>query len=203
MTRLIVGVTVLAACLSLAACLPLRPPSGSETEQGDPPFDTDFKRLPPLLSAISKADAVALYEGLPHQTFEKDRLEGEKATNKTVSLFGYPFYAAPLPLKSDDSKKLLAALSDARSYRDFGGEKLCGGFHPDYAVEFEVGKVKYHVLVCFGCGEAKLCGPKRGLRVDLSGDGQQDFAALLKPNRQNRPEKFELVVKPADLTPVR
>ena len=180
--------------LSLAACLPRTRPNG------DPrPADTDFGRLPELLRAISKAGKVALYERLPHQTFEKDQLESEK----TVTLSGYPFYADPLPLKPAYGKKLITALSDARSYRDFSGEKLCGGFHPDYAVEFQVGKATYHVLVCFGCGEAKLCGPKRDLRVDLSGDGKQDFAGLLKGYDQNRPEKPRPDVKPPHLTSAR
>ncbi|MEI8379822.1 MAG: hypothetical protein WCJ09_06825 [Planctomycetota bacterium] len=48
----------------------------------------------------------------------------------------------------------------------------CGGFHPDWCVEFIAGQDVYQVLVCFGCREARLYGPMNEVFSDLKKDLQ-------------------------------
>jgi hypothetical protein len=153
--------------------------------------DTDFKNLQPLAEAIAKADKVTLYEGLPHQVWEKELLDQELKEKQTVTDHGFPFYAGPLDLKPDDAKKLTALAADAKSFQKWSGYKRCGGFHPDYMVEWRVGKDVYRMHVCFGCHEVKVYGPKAELYCDMSDAGLHGLEAVLKPYRKNRPKAGE------------
>lgn len=148
---------------------------------------TDFTVLPKLAEAIGKADKVVLFEGLPHQGNETKLLKEELEKKKTVQIAGYPFYAETLDLKDGHGKKLTDLTAGKDTFRKFGGEKKCGGYHPDYAVEFVVGADKYHALICFGCHEAIIAGPKATVRCDINEDGYKAFADVLKGYKKNRP----------------
>jgi hypothetical protein len=134
-----------------------------------------------------QAEALVLHEGLPHQMFESDLLQEELRTKAVERLDGYPFYREPLALAAEDAKRLSRILGDPATYKPFSGEKLCGGFHPDYAVEWHVGSDRYLVLICFGCHEAKRSGPGLKTRDDLAYAAYNELQALLKGCRKNRP----------------
>lgn len=157
----------------------------AEEKPAKPP--TDFSVLPELAESIAKANKVILYEGLPHQFFERAVLEKELANKKTVTFAEYPFYADTLELKQGDTKQLISLGGDRETYREFRGEKKCGGFHPDFALEFHVGKEKYYTLICFGCHEAIVVGPKTTVRTDLGEMGYKSLQAVLKDYKKNRP----------------
>lgn len=135
---------------------------------------------------LQKADAVVLYEGLPHHLYEKDLLKEERETKEVVELHGYPFYKETLELKAKDEKRLTEILYDKSSYAVFEEEAKCGGFHPDYAVEWQVGSDSYHALLCFGCEEAKVFGPELEERYNLL--VEDELEKLLKGYQKNRPE---------------
>ncbi|HWU89392.1 MAG TPA: hypothetical protein VN253_19160 [Kofleriaceae bacterium] len=140
-----------------------------------------------LATAIDGADRMTLHEGLPHQHFERELLESERRSKPVRELDGYPFYQAPLALSAEDTKRLAQLLSDPATFQSFSGEKLCGGFHPDFAVEWQKGPRSYRALLCFGCGEAKLFGPGLDERYDLAKLAKSKLEALLGRYRQNRP----------------
>src|SRR6516165_3185263 len=96
--------------------------------------DTNFDNLKLLVEGVKKANKVVLYEGLPHQFFDKDLLEQELKNKKTVKVHDYPFYAETLALKDEDAKRLTELFCAADSFAKFRGPKRCGGFHPDYCV---------------------------------------------------------------------
>jgi hypothetical protein len=112
-------------------------------------------------------------------------MENERKAKETFDLHGYAFYREPLVLKAEDAEKLKALLADETQFSPFEGEKKCGGFHPDYAVEWTVEGQVYQCLICFGCFEVKMYGPGGETRLDISKAG---LAGLLKPYRKNRPE---------------
>jgi hypothetical protein len=157
---------------------------------GLPEPSKNFDDLKPLAATIAKADKVILHEGLPHPSEDKS-FENEKKTKKTFDIGGWLFYAEPLAPKDEDVKKLTELLKAETTFAAFGGVKKCGGFHPDYAVEWQVGKDRYYALICFGCHEAKVYGPEKAAYVDIHKDGYDSLTRLLKPYRKNRPERGE------------
>ncbi len=138
-------------------------------------------------STIRQADRLTLHEGLPHQMYESAALATEKKSKPTVNLHGFSFYRESLELKAGDDEELKALLGDPRTFEPFAGEKRCGGFHPDYAVEWSVGGKVHTVLICFGCGEVKLYGPTGETRYDIQQDVRKRLENVLKPYRKNRP----------------
>jgi hypothetical protein len=137
--------------------------------------------------AVRQADRVVLYEGLPHQLFEKRLLAEERRTRVVEELNGWPFYQEPLALSARDAERLSGFLGDPATYLPFKGEKLCGGFHPDYAVEWHVGASRYRALLCFGCGEVMLFGPEVESRNELDKAAGKALVELLKSYRKHRP----------------
>ncbi len=142
---------------------------------------------PPETTTLKNADRLVLYEGLPHQMYEAQALEAERKEKPIITLHGFPFYRETLDLKPGDDERLKALLSDRRSFSPYAGEKKCGGFHPDYAVEWSAGGRTYQALICFGCFEAKIYGPHGGTTYDVGSDVQNQFKGLLTPYRRNRP----------------
>lgn len=141
----------------------------------------------PYLEAVRRADKVILYEGLPHPSYEKEVLAEEKKNKSVRELHGQPFYEAPLDLSAEVAKQLRELLGHAATYEPFEGEKKCGGFHPDYAVEFTLGADRYLAQICFGCKEVKLFGPNVKTRHDLSKGPCEKLKKLLENYRKNRP----------------
>jgi hypothetical protein len=145
---------------------------------------TDQQRL---ADGITRAEKVVLYEGLPHQLFEKSLLDEELRTKKTIKVEGFPFYEEPLDLKEEHAKELTRLVSDAKSFQPHTEDKKCGGFHPDYLVEWRKGDEVYQCLTCFGCHEVKIAGPKVALHFDLVNEVQDRLTEVLKSYRKNRP----------------
>lgn len=145
--------------------------------------DSDEK----FAAAIAGADRMTLHEGLPHPRFERELLESERRSKPVRELDGDPFYQAPLAPSAADAERLTQLLSDPATFKRFSGEGNCGGFHPDYAIEWQKGSRSYRALLCFGCGEAKLLGPGLDQRYELAKLARSELHALLGSYRQNRP----------------
>ncbi len=146
----------------------------------------------PLSSASPDPDEITLYEGLPHQGYEAKRF-AEESKKPTIEKGGFPFYREPLTLKEADAKALGAVLARPDTFQPFGGEKKCGGFHPDYAIVVSASGEETTYLICFGCGEAKVYGPDRSeTRYDFGHDSKDPrLSAILKPYQKNRPMPIE------------
>jgi hypothetical protein len=145
---------------------------------------TDFANYKPLADAIAKAGKVVLYEGLPGEwSTDKPREE------KTVQLHGYTLYEKQLVLSDETAKKLTALFCAEATFKKWGGLKKCGGFHPDFCVEWRNGEDVYQVLICFGCHEVKCYGPKQELYCDIQEDAYKQFTAILTPLNTDSKEK--------------
>lgn len=137
-------------------------------------------------------DKVTLYEGLPHQLYEAERLVEERK-KPCIEKGGFPFYKDPLAIEEADAGALAAILANPDVFRPFGGEKRCGGFHPDYAIAVSAKGEEFTYLICFGCREAKVYRPDGSeTRYDLAPDASwQRLVAILKPYRKDRPTPIE------------
>ena len=123
---------------------------------------------------------------------EPERFQHEKSGSKPlIERAGYPFYREPLTSPADELKILSRSLSDPATYRPFSGEKKCGGFHPDYAVEWpgESPESTRVILLCFGCNEAKVIGPHGEHRYDLDRERRNEIRKILVAHWQNRPRQ--------------
>src|SRR5262245_8402602 len=112
-----------------------------------------------FVQAVAAADRVTLFEGLPHPTYEPEFFANERA--KPVREFaGFPFYPEPLDWRDRDPSRLNSLLTAPGTLEPKNGkEKACGGFHPDYAVEWEPGPDRWRALICLHCKEVWLFGP--------------------------------------------
>jgi hypothetical protein len=165
----------LLACLLFAGCSPERK------------ADTRFEDNKALFASFRDADKLTVYEGLPHQVWESKQLDKEKQAKPTVQLHGFPFYRETLEVKADDQKALRKLLGDEGSFKQWMGEKKCGGFHPDYLVELRAGDTDYRFLICFGCQEVKVFEPEKSSRWDMTKETSKQLEGLLKKYQKNRP----------------
>jgi hypothetical protein len=138
-------------------------------------------------ATIKDADWITLYEGLPHKMYEPDVLKSELNSKPTVQMHGFAFYRDPLVLKDGDGEKLRNILGDPGTFTPFEEEKKCGGYHPDYAVEWSSRGRVYICLICFGCGEAKVYGRGGEQHFDVREAPEESLKAILCPYRKNRP----------------
>jgi hypothetical protein len=184
MSRLFLSLALLGAVGATAAL-------GQATERDNrrKSYAEEFKKVPAITGMLGKAKKVVLHEGLPHQTWEAKLLETELKTKKTVKLNDFPFYQVSPSLTDDAAKELTALFRRAGSLKPYAGPKRCGGFHPDYAVDYCVGTEVYRVLICFGCHEVKFYGPKTSVHCDVSNRALDELQTILKPYQKNRPAK--------------
>jgi hypothetical protein len=148
---------------------------------------------PQAYFTVRQADRLTVYEGLPHPRYEEAVFELELRTKPTTKLSGFPFYREPLNLKTDDVAELRSLLGASGTYQSHIDGKECGGFHPDYAVEWSSEGKIYRCLICFGCSEARFDGPEgRSTFYDLRSEGhgrdqKMRLLELLRTYRKNRP----------------
>ncbi len=163
--------------------------SGQKKSATGTEADTDFASNKAVFASIHAAGRLILYEGLPHHAFEAKELKLEKRKKRTMALHGCSFYRDHLKLSAYDQQRLKSLLGSEASFAKWSGEKRCGGFHPDYCVQMSVGRAAYRFLICFGCHEVKVYGPKHSLRCDIQRDAYVLLEKLLKKHRKNRPPK--------------
>jgi hypothetical protein len=152
------------------------------------PADRFEKQIKPLVAAIAKAQEVVVYEGLPHQYWESDRLAIELKEKRTLKIREFPFYEEPITINQEDSRRMSLLCSELTTFGRYRGPKSCGGYHPDWCVQFQDGDDVYQVLICFGCHEARLYGPKNEVFSDVSDDALKELVAHLSPLQRNRPK---------------
>ena len=153
-----------AASIAGCASRPVRPEPTTQL----PESERTLKDISVFIAAIAQAKTVTVYEGLPHQAFERDAYAIEVKRPDLVWFEGFPFYAKPLNVPEAEKKSLTAIVSRPTAHVPFRGYKACGGYHPDYAVVWtdRDGK-KSGSLICFGCHEWKNFTPAGRLYEDL------------------------------------
>jgi hypothetical protein len=138
-------------------------------------------------TTVAAAKSIVVFEGLPHQMWDKELLAVEIKRKDTRKIWEYPFYTPSVPAtNSNDLRKLL---SRSDSITVFGGPKLCGGYHPDYCISWQAGDVTYYALVCFGCHEIVFYDGKTPLIYDLEEKAYEQYKKLLATYASKRPKK--------------
>jgi len=146
------------------------------------------KNIKPLMSGISHCKELVLYEGLPHPEAHEELFTNELKEKRTIKLEGHAFYEEQVSPKEDLGERLRELCSDRANLGRYRGGKFCGGFHPDWCLEFRDDGRVYRVLVCFGCREAQIIGPDHKLMSELAKSGYTELHAVLSPLRKNCPK---------------
>jgi hypothetical protein len=175
--------------LVAAFCFGCTQASQPQVEDAAPsPTPVDFERLPAVLSGVQKSARMSLYEGLPSEFWEPQLREEELRRKSTVSLHGYRFYEETLALQPADAEKLTELFSAKASFKRYGGAKKCGGYGPDYCVEWKSSESATQALVCLECGEVKMFGSRSELYCDFGQEAVERIQRVLQPYRKNRPK---------------
>ena len=156
-----------------------------------PPFESiEMAAYMPFSRAVRGATRVRLYEGLPHQSWERDLLESELDSKETFKSNGHHFYRAEIEPSADDTTSLRNLSTTASGFHEWGGMKLCGGYHPDWLIRWSSADGADHELhLCFGCHEAKLYGPGYQLYCDLGSDCYTALKSILERYTKQRPTR--------------
>lgn len=133
----------------------------------------------PLTAALRSEAPVLVLQGLPNPLFDSDLVDDLVRTDPVDALHGHGFYKQPFVLDAATRVEVIGVLGNPASYQSFSGEKLCGGFHPDFALRVGAIGRTVDVLVCFSCDEAKIFGPGIGSRHDLTKEAVAKLEALL------------------------
>ncbi|MEO7676825.1 MAG: hypothetical protein ABIV39_08705 [Verrucomicrobiota bacterium] len=91
-------------------------------------------------------------KGLPHNYFNEKKFVHELWNSSNISIHGYRFYKTPLESNKEFESVLYSLMTDQKSFTPYLGPKLCGGYHADFAVQFD----DFWYLVCLGCHEVLL-----------------------------------------------
>ena len=149
----------------------------------------DASKFALMSKGISNATSLALYEGLPHQTFEHTQLTNELATKKTIRRHEFPFYERPLRVTATDVELFRRLSASADSFAPYLGPKNCGGFHPDYCLAWNEAGNSYELLICLGCHEMKIYAASQELLVDIEREAYYQVNMALQKYRDQRPER--------------
>lgn len=116
---------------------------------------TAFEELRHLRKAISNAKAVTVLEGPPGiMTVPTPPCD----STAIVALHGYWFFADRTQVSGEEAAAFAKIIGDSRNFAPWGGAKACGGFHPDFCLEYQDGEETHRVLLCFGCHEMNTSG---------------------------------------------
>ena len=142
---------------------------------------TPLEETDPLRATLNASTICDVYEGLPHQLFEKKSLEREVKRDDVFWIYDFPFYTR----KSDAIPKILDFFGNQENFEPWVMEKRCGGFHPDFAVTWNHDGSEASVLVCFGCHEVLYVHKGAVFRYDWKRD--VDPTELFNNYSYNRP----------------
>lgn len=159
--------------------------------------------LPDIAKLLANTEGTEVFEGLPHQLFERSAMEAEKKNKKVFSVAGQYFYEKKLPVTETDKASLDLAFYADDFIRPYGGPKLCGGFHADYLIVWlRKDAPPTQALVCFGCGEIEFVFENSTFPADFTSGGYKSLKNILSKYRQERPRNEPTPkVKPEPMPP--
>jgi len=138
-------------------------------------------------TTVAAAKSIVVFEGLPHQMWDRELLTVEIQRKDTQKIWEFPFYTpSTAATNADDLRQLL---SSSNSIVVYAGPKGCGGYHPDYCISWQAEETTYYALVCLGCHEIVLYDGKTSLIYDLDEKAYERYKKLLAVYEAKHPKK--------------
>jgi hypothetical protein len=149
------------------------------------------KEFEDLTHSLAK---MTVYEGLPHPVVEPEVFASERKQKATLEVHDFLFYATPLTMSRADWKSFRRAFTHEASFKEYGGPKMCGAFHPDLLVEWDVGGSRYQAQLCLGCGEMKVFGPGGYEAIyDINEKAYKQFGEIVLRIRRRPPLDLDAI----------
>ena len=147
--------------------------------------DASFDNLDRMRESLQGIRELRIYQGLPSV------IRGDWpacSPDSIVLIRGFQFHAGPAVLIGKRATEVVAILGDTSTFvRKGTGISRCGGFHPDFAVEWTVDKQRHRALLCFGCFDMKYAGPEATVLCEISSEPGERLRALLEPFAPHAP----------------
>lgn len=150
----------------------------------EPPVDASQAER----NALRNAKKVTITEGLPHPAKEPHLFPTEEKRRDTRKIAEFPFYKPDIKPDAARAARLKALLSDPKSFLEWK-QKRCGGFHPDWSINWKSGRKSVNALVCFGCKDIMIVTADQQLRYGISPGAFKKLQAELLPLQSKRPRK--------------
>lgn len=139
-----------------------------------PSLNHEFENLEELLPG--EPVLAEMRGGLPHPFHDKSEFARELWKSSNQSIHGYRFYQRPERPSAAVVAVLVGVLADKRSFVAYGGPKMCGGYHADFAVRLESCGESNWFLVCLGCEEVLIYSKDKELICDLEREAAQKLS---------------------------
>ena len=142
-----------------------------------------FKKLSRLIGSLDSGAKLEIYRGIPRGKFfevEEALGSGNDGHKRYIRRYGAFFYSQAEVPERNDVKELLAMVKNPQSFRRFGGFKLCGGFHPNFALVWTKDETAGEIHVCLTCHEIKLFQSRLEIYCEMDDDAYQQFLQLGK-----------------------
>lgn len=125
-----------------------------------------------IVQKMNTASELSVYRGLP----ASQNSAYEAALGKpNIERHGFHFYASAHKLSSDESGEIKRILSERALFTSLPVFRMCGGFHPDYSIEFHDSSGDYEIQLCLGCGEIRIYGPKNRVELAMHYEGKVEL----------------------------
>lgn len=141
-----------------------------------PSLDGDFARIDSLLPTADSQIA-SFHRGLPRNFDDTSEFLRAVWLSPTWSYHGYRFQFSEWRPSPAFRSLVHGALTQKQSFEAYGGPKLCGGYHADFVAEFTTSDGPVQFMVCLGCHEVLVFGPRGSSIVELS---KKAYNSILK-----------------------
>ena len=142
-----------------------------------------FKKLSRVIDSLDSGAQLKIYRGIPRDKFSEAREalgSGNDGNKRYMRRYGAFFYSPSEVPERNDAKEILAMVKKPQTFREFGGIKLCGGFHPNFALVWTKDEITVELHVCLTCHEIKLFQSQLEIYCEIDDDAYQQFLQLGK-----------------------
>jgi len=149
----------------------------------DAEIRASFKKLSRVIDSLDSGAQLEIYRGIPRGKFfevEEALGSGNDGHKRYVRRYGAFFYSQAEVPERNDVEELLAMVKNPQSFRKFGGFKLCGGFHPNFAMVWTKDEITVEIHVCLTCHEIKLFRSRLEIYCEMDDDAYKQFLQLGK-----------------------
>ena len=140
-----------------------------------------------VFQSLKKTDDLFVYEGLPHPLREYPTFAKEKKRDDIKQIKNHWFYDAKGKAIGNTRDQLMNLLFDESGFSSNVLPTDCGPFHPDYSIMWESDGVENYLMICYTCGEAKLCREDIAETYAINAYKMESWANLLAKFKANRP----------------